>query len=523
MLQSTFYQQSLLEVDPDEIYLAKNSFERGLRDLVPRLVALDDFREFHPDPLGAPSCCPLVLTAMLLLQFRFDLSDRELIERCQRDLGFRYALALEAGTAPPKVSSLRRFRGWVREEKGADWLFQLSLRLAKKDGLIPDSDQQVFDSTNTDCRGAVIDTFNLVATGIGQGVRKVARCIGCKPTDLAEKWGLSRYLARSVKGGAGIDWSNEAARNALLTSEIRDADRLPGLVQGLGIKLPEEIGEALDLLAKVARQDVEELPDGTFRIVQGTAPGRTVSISDPEAGHGRKSSSKAITGFKTHVGGTIKSQFVTGILMTSAGTHDAKPTLPLIEQAAAVDLKPKEGLGDCAYGTGENRRACREAGVEIRTKLPSPNHTTSFTKRDFEINLEKMEVTCPNGVTATHHTDVKDPSGSDERVQKFVFPAKTCQDCVLREKCSARTAKGRGREVVLNRYEPEIQESQRYNATPESKVTLKTRSAVERLLSHLVRMGMRHARFFGMHMVQFQAYLTAAAYNLQRYMTLTAT
>lgn len=35
-------------------------------------------------------------------------------------------------------------------------------------------------------------------------------------------------------------------------------------------------------------------------------------------------------------------------------------------------------------------------------------------------------------------------------------------------------------------------------------------------------MGMRHARFFGMHKVQFQAYMTAAAYNLQRLFKLMA-
>lgn len=33
---------------------------------------------------------------------------------------------------------------------------------------------------------------------------------------------------------------------------------------------------------------------------------------------------------------------------------------------------------------------------------------------------------------------------------------------------------------------------------------------------------MRQARFFGMHMVQFQAYMTAAAYDLQRIIALSA-
>ncbi|MEZ4236971.1 MAG: hypothetical protein R3F59_12625 [Myxococcota bacterium] len=58
MLSSTFYQASLLEVDPDEIRLEKDSFERALRARVPKLVSLDDFREFHPSTMGAGTCCP---------------------------------------------------------------------------------------------------------------------------------------------------------------------------------------------------------------------------------------------------------------------------------------------------------------------------------------------------------------------------------------------------------------------------------------------------------------------------------
>ena len=60
------------------------------------------------------------------------------------------------------------------------------------------------------------------------------------------------------------------------------------------------------------------------------------------------------------------------------------------------------------------------------------------------------------------------------------------------------------------------------NARPEEKTVLRARSAIERLIAHLVRMGMRQARFFGLPMVRFQAFMTAAAYNLQRLITLAA-
>lgn len=519
MLRAAFYQLSMAEVDPDVLRLPPDSFERRLRGLLPRIVSADDFREFYADS-GSASRCPLVLSGMLLLQSRYNVADNEVIRRCRCDLSWRYALGLAAGDDPPSVTTLRRFRAKLRQIHGDAFLHRRVLAVAVEDGWILDSALQAVDSTNTDCRGAVIDTFNLVATAIGKVVRTVARCAGLDPDALAERWGLSKYLARSIKGGAHIDWSDAKARNALLTEEIKDAKRLPELVCSLGLKLPQAVGDALALLSTVATQDVEELPDGTYQIARGTARGRVISVTDPEARHGRKSASKTITGFKTHVMGTIESQFVTGIAITDAATHDAAPTVALIEQAASVSLKPDEAVGDAAYGTGANRRACKDAGVDLRTRLPTPSHKGSLTKRDFEIDLDAGTVTCPAGHRATKETKVKAPDGGTERVSRFGFDKATCQACPLKESCSKQTARGGARSIILSTYEREHQDALAFSRTPRAAEVLRSRSAVERLISHLVRMGMRHARFFGMHMVQFQGFMTAAAYNLQRIITL---
>ena len=524
MLSSTFYQVSLLEVDPDEIGLEKDSFERALRDLVPKLVSLEDFRDFHPSTMGAGTCCPLVLTSMLLLQFRYNLTDEALVARCIRDLGFRYALGLPRGKHPPRISSFRRFRSWIRVNKGPDWLFRISLVLPKEAGLVEDADLQLVDSTNTDCRGAICDTFNLIAGGIGDVVRQAARLKGQRAESVAKRWGLTEYLGRSIKSAVSIDWSDDVQRNALITKEVRDAERVLRLVRRF--KFDADGESALEFLAKVAHQDVVQLPDGTYRIARGTAAGRSVSRTDPEARHGRKSESQPIIGFKTHALATATSLFVTGINVTDAGIHDSKPTPELVDQAAASDLRPKRLLGDGAYGTGANIRACAEKGVEVLTKQGGSNGD-GFSKRDFEIDLETMSVTCPAGHTSTKHTWVKDPEGaksadnSDVRVPLFKFPTAVCRGCPLATKCG-KNVETEGRRVRCNAHELELQRIKRFNATAESKPLLRRRCAIERLLSHLVRMGMRQGRFFGLAMVQFQAFMTAAAYNLQRFITLSA-
>jgi hypothetical protein len=464
----------------------------------------------------------LQLLGMELLKFRYGLSDRELVGRGRRDLGFRYAVGLRKGEAPPGTATLTRFRAKLRKLKGDDFVQRRVLKLAVEEGALIDTDLQAVDSTNTDCRGAVNDTFNLVAAGIRQTVRAVAGCIGTEPSKLAVRWGVERYMARSIKGQVSIDWSDEAARNALITEEVRDADRLVARLAELPATLPPDVHEAVELLQQVARQDVEELADGTFRIARGTAPGRIISATDPEARHGRKSSSKVIHGFKTHTIGTIDSQFVTAILMTDAGTHDAEPTAALIEQTERYGLKPREVVGDCAYGTGPNLRRAAAKGVQVLSKLPSPSHKGSISKRKFAVDLEALQVTCPGGETTSTFSRVEDPAGSGQRVPRFRFDKSGCQSCSLRQRCCKATARGGARSLTLSTHEPELQRLKTFNDSERAPQILRRRSAIERLISHLVRMGMRHARFFSLHNVQFQALMTAAAYNLQRLFTLTA-
>lgn len=199
--------------------------------------------------------------------------------------------------------------------------------------------------------------------------------------------------------------------------------------------------------------------------------------------------------------GTIASQFVTGIAITDAGTHDALPTMDLLDQAAQMGVKPKEALGDGAYGTGANLRACKAAGVDVRTRLPTPSKRTAIPKMDFIINVDAGTVTCPEGHLSSQSSMVKDPDDANTLVARHHFDRETCQACPLKASCSTATAKGGARTLALSRYEPEHQAVIAFNKTPEAADVLRTRSAVERLISHLVRMGMRHARFFGMHMV----------------------
>lgn len=523
MLRATMYQQSMTVVDPTSIGLAADAFERHLPTLLPSVLPRAQLQAVFTSKLGAPTCCPLQIVAMLLLQFRYGLSERELIQRCRRDLGFRYALQLSAHDSVPSKRSLRRYRAALTKRLGDDFLFRLTLEWAQQQGLVSDADIQAIDSTNTDCRGAVVDTFNLIAVAIRQLVTVLAATLGRSASELAREYDLCAYMHRSMKGTAAIDWSDEAQRNALLTEEVNAADRFAEAVGQLDDRITVDPGvmDAAQLLQQVAHQDVEQLEDRTYRIAKGTARGRIISITDPEARHGRKSSSKTIQGFKTHVIGTIESQFVTGIAISDAATHDAQPTCELLDQTQKVALTPTALVGDGAYGAGSNIRACNRRGVEMRAKPPRPSTKTAIPKQQFHIDLQQMTVTCPAGQTATEPSLYFDKD-CGLQAPMFRFAKQQCQPCALKSLCCAATAKGGRRVIKLSPYEKELIDSRAFSQTDEGKRLLRSRSAVERLISHLVRMGMRHARFFGMKRTQMQAFFVAAAYNLQRIFTLQA-
>ena len=525
MLRSTYDQLSVWEPSPENLGLGAADFEVSLRERLSDVVCLDDFKEFyHPDG-GASSCCPMVMLGLMMLQFRYGLSQRNTIKRSRRDLAWRYGLRLGYDKPGPSRSSYKAFVAKVREHLGDDFVHKRVLALVKRQELLHDHELQAADSTNTDCRGAVLDTFNLIARAIAMVVREVSRCKDQGGEDLAESLSLSEYLVRSVKGSVEVDWTSETSRNEFLTREVRDADCLVeifGSAEVAEILDSPALQAAVELLATVAHQDVEQLSNSTYCIRQGTAKGRIISISDPEARHGRKSSSKVINGGKTHVMATVASNFVTVIVITDASVHDAKPTPELIHQADANGLKPVEVLSDLAYGTGANRRECAELGVTLRTKIASPSAKALIAKQEFDIDLTVGQVTCPAGKSTTHHTMVKAATDSDERVALYRFDTDDCAGCPLADRCSADTRKGKARSIKLNPYEHELQEAKAFALSEEGPLLMRQRSGIERVISHLVRMGMRTARYFSIAKTQFQAYMTAAAYNFQRMATMLA-
>src|SRR5262249_9381126 len=157
-------------------------------------------------------------------------------------------------------------------------VFRKSLAFARQTGYLQGRKvKAVLDTSYILGRGAVKDTFNLLADGIVKLVRALAAHVGLSPAGYAAAHELGRYFGSSLRGEAAIDWDDPPARQALLGQIVADADRLLALARAILADLaaddPERarLVEAADLLALVLAQDVERRADGAA-LREGVSP-----------------------------------------------------------------------------------------------------------------------------------------------------------------------------------------------------------------------------------------------------------
>jgi hypothetical protein len=103
------------------------------------------------------------------------------------------------------------------------------------------------------------------------------------------------------------------------------------------------------LLTKVLGDDVEKDESGVAYIAQGTAEDRTVSMTDPQMRHGRKSSSHRFDGFKASVSIDQDSELILDIDDLAANAGDGQALMPGVERVEDhADVQVERVIGDTA-------------------------------------------------------------------------------------------------------------------------------------------------------------------------------
>src|SRR3954452_1039749 len=366
------------EVDhPYLDYVGRDSFYGFLATQRGRLFHDEDFAALYCLDNGRPSVPPSLLATVLLLQAHDGVSDAEATARAAFDLRWKVALGLALDARPFAKSTLQLFRAQLIEHEQVLALFRRSLTFAREMGYLAGRRvTAALDTSPIHGRGAVKDTYNLLADGIVQLLRALARHAGSAPECWAREHGLAGYGGASLKGAAGIDWDDPAARQAFLRHIVADADRLLDLARHILVDLDADdsggtaIGEAAELLAQLLNQDIERRADGaTLR--EGVSPDRVVAVHDPEMRHGRKSAAKRFDGHKAAIAVDTASQLILAATVLPGNAQDHEEALTLVGEAEAnAGGVVAATVADCAYGDGETRQAFAAAERKLVAKVP---------------------------------------------------------------------------------------------------------------------------------------------------------
>ena len=419
---------------------------------------------FAPPGVGRPSLPATRMAAVLTLQVLHDYSDRETAEAARFDVRWKVAAGAPLDDPGFDPSSLVYWRNRIAKSARPDRISDAVRKVIEQTGVLRGRRRRAVDSTILADAVATQDTV----TQLVAAIRKVAREVPGAAEQIARVCTGHDY---SRPGKPKIDWDDPAAKDALVSALVSDANAVVAALQDRDLE--ERPASALALLALVAGQDVEPAggSDGTggrWRIARKVAEDRVISTVDPEARHTRKSPEARRDGYRAHVAADPETGIITDEKLTrAAGTENSDPAVAeqFLAAGAAGDgtgatgaagqpgpeaashgghggsngggEEPPAWYGDSAYGTGDLRDAIDKAGHQavIKPKPLRPPVEGGFTVDDFTVSEEQGTVTCPAGNTVPL---------SRTRVATFGV---LCRDCPLRERCT--TCKT-GRKLVLH-------------------------------------------------------------------------
>lgn len=153
-----------------------------------------------------------------------------------------------------------------------------------------------------------------------------------------------------------------------------------------------------------------------------------------------------------------------------------------------------------------------ERGTELVAKGPPARNTGKISKNEFEIDLEKEKIICPEGKVTTKCQKSKNSEG--EVTRTFIFSKQVCNRCPRKDECT--TAKNTGRTINVGPYEGYLREARKRQKTKQFKeIYNRRRPPIERKIAELIHHGLRKTRYIGTKKSRLQVLLTTAAVNLK--------
>jgi hypothetical protein len=324
-----------------------------------------------------------VLTTLVLLRWsETGMSRRGAAQRAVTDVVWRAAMGLAIGGATPSERTLRDFERFLqqRHEDGQVPRYLLlheSIFRACVDASVADASKAVWtmDSTPMWCYGAVRDTVRLLGDGLRMLAGTWARATRCSLAAVSEQWQMPLLIAKSTKGAFAVDWRQATATGEVVTqlaaSVVKAVTIIRQNVKSVRPGLRKRLLRKCRHLLRVVGDDLVTNGQGHLVIAERVAADRLVSITDPQARHGRKSKSHSFNGFKIHLLGDVASGLIVSLAVSGGNMHDGVPAHRLVRRAKDLCAEVAQVLADTAYG-GARLRHIVQGACAVKLVAPPP-------------------------------------------------------------------------------------------------------------------------------------------------------
>jgi transposase len=491
--------------------LKKDNAYRLIGDKLFANISEQEFAELYPSE-GQPGLSPVILAFVTVFQFIEKLPDRQAAESLRMRLDWKYALHLPLEYEGFNFSVLSEFRDRLIEGQAEGRVFEKLVAQIRALGLIKERGKQRSDSIAmlTKVRWlsrleVAVETLRLAVVSLVKTNREWSEEI--LPPSWEDKYGERFVMQRYTEKEWQEYEANIGNDGQWLLKRLGDGSAPAGLQELSEVKLLQTVW-AQQFRVQAGQLVFKELKkyDGQTQIV---------TPHDPEAQYSRKRHSEWI-GSKVQVTDTDDEGYphiITDIVSTESNLTDYEALPHIQKRLTQRQCKPGEHYVDAGYMSGFNLANSQDQQIDLIGPLVSAVTAQDLmaegvTQAQFQVDLQKKSVTCPQGHQARSPVQTK-------KGLCFQFRTQDCDACPLRSRCCAGK---QGRTIrISDYYEVRQQAYQRQKTQAFKQDYAQHRSGVEGSLSALTRgNGMRLSRYIGQKKRNLQALFTGCAANLQR-------
>lgn len=497
-----------------------------LRDELGELYQDEHFASLYPVE-GQPAYAPWRLALVTVLQYTEGLTDRQAANAVRERIDWKYSLGLDLTDTGFDFSVLSEFRKRLVDEGAETLLLDRLLEVCKQRGWLKAGGKQRTDSTHVLARVRSLSNLECV----GETLRAVL-------DDLAAL--VPEWLVQQISP----DWFERYSHRVENYRLPKAENQRTALAQQIGadglhllqaLESPQAPSglkdeESIHLLRQVWQQ-YYDLSDGKAKWRAGPQAtedeGIIRSPYDPEARTGKKRETTWL-GYKVHLTETcalestqdsqapVLPQLITDVQTTIANVQDVDMTQGIQEDLAHHHLLPDEQIVDTGYVDAELLVSSQENyGIRLLGPVLADNSWQAkagkgFDAAQFQLDWQSRQATCPQGYTSARWSE------AGERME-IVFAREVCAACPVRTDCTKSETTGRVLHVRPQAAHEALQARRHEQDTPAFRQAYQARAGIEGTLSQAVRgMGIRRARYDGLHKTQVQHVATAVAINVVR-------